>query len=165
MKNGRVIKGQIQSIGPYISNYIGNEYVHVTMVHDDGKIEQLKSVTVPSVVDAFFQVGAKGEFYLHHHGKRNTLLAMRSNGRSIFSPDDAKRIWRYHIQIHGIMLLIAAFFLMLVVLDSVFESSGVAAFALPAFLIMAFFSFKTRIGARYLRPKNAEKLIRDLGFQ
>lgn len=63
------------------------------------------------------------------------------------------------------MLLIAAFFLMLVVLDSVFESSGVAAFALPAFLVMAFFSFKTRIGARYLRPKNAEKLIRDLGFK
>lgn len=59
MKNGRVIKGQIQSIGPYISNYIGDEYVHVIMVHDDGKIEQLKSVTVPSVVGAFFTPARK----------------------------------------------------------------------------------------------------------
>lgn len=164
MNNGRVIKGQIQSTGAYITNYMGNEYVHVTMIHDDGKIEQLKSVTVPSVVGAFFHAGVKGEFYFHHHGKRNTLLAMKSNGRSIFSLDDAKRVWRHHIQTHGIMLFIAAFFLLILILDNVLESAGLTPFALVAFLIMAFFTFKTRIGARYLRPKNAEKLIRDLGF-
>jgi len=164
MKNGRVIKGQIQSTGAYITNYIGNEYVHVIMVHDDGKIEQLKSVTVPSIVGAFFHAGVKGEFYLHCHGKRNTLLAMKSNAKSIFSLDDAKRVWRYHLQVHGIMLFIAAFFLLLLILDNVLESSGLTPFALVAFLIMAVFTFQTRIGARYLRPKNAERLIRALGF-
>jgi len=166
MKNGRVIKGQVQGTGNYVSHYIGAIYTHVTFVHDDGKVEQLPNVTVPMLIGDFFCNGLNGQFYIHNHGKRNTILAIKTGNRSIFSIDDAKRIWRSNIQVHYALVIAAAFFGYISYLNAsdISPSRDFLVITLVGFFSMSLAAYKTRIGARYLRPKKAEEFVRALGF-
>lgn len=163
-KNGRVITGRVQAHGAYVSGHIGSEYSTVTFALDNGDVEQLKSVTVPPILDSFFTPGLEGEFFFHQHGKRNTLLALKSGGRNIFKIEDAKRVFSHHLQIHVIFAFIAALFFALLFGGIVGKIGDLTIFALFTFLPFAYFTYITRIGARYLRPKKAEELVRSLGF-
>lgn len=164
MKNGKVIKGQVQATGVSFDGHIGREYAHVTFVENDGNIVRLPSVTVPPLQKDFFCPGLEGEFYFHTHGKRNTLLAMKNGSRKVFHIDDAKRVFSNHFQKHLILLFVAAFCLLIFAVGLIGSEGGPFVFGFFTSLPMLFFVYQTRIGARYLRPKHAEQLVRDLGF-
>lgn len=164
MKKSKVIKGAVQQTLRVESRADRVVYQHVTFDHEDGNIEQVKCVVVPSVVDAYFQVGTEGEFFFYKHGKTHTLLGFKTAGRKIYSEDDLKTIWRKSFRAHVICLAFTAFFAFLLFVAIHDKAPDGLIFSFGSLVAMAYFSFKTRVGGAYMRPSKAKEFLAAQGF-
>lgn len=164
VKNGKVVKGLVQALGPSSSEDFGRYYKYITIAKDDGAVARVEHVTVPSMVNDFLNTGVKGELFFHVHGKLHTLLAMDTGNRKVFDRSDAWSVFFYYIKKHCFSLLFTAFFGGVWWLGHHDKMSGLALIGQVLTFFGLFGIYYTRVGARYLLPHKAEQLVRKLGF-
>lgn len=164
MIKGKVIKGRAQAFGPSMVYGCGNCYEYITFLEEGGNIVRVNKVTVPPLIDDFIKVGTEGEFYFHTFKKNSTLLAMKNGDQKIYSQDDAKTVFKFY---NGKKRIAQFFFAVAIILLLTFEMQGMELAGILTLLVTLFLAsmlYVFRNNAHYLRPEQADQLVRDLGF-
>lgn len=164
IKNGRVVKGSIQAIGSNQNHSVGSVYKNITIVQDNGAIVRIPFIIVPPLADDFFKTGIKGEFYFHTYKKWHTLLAMKLDDLKVFSQDDAKHVFNDYYRKFKLGLFFIAAAIITCVLAIQNKSILWAVMGLLATIYFMYLTYENRVGAYYLPPQKAEKLVLDLGL-
>ena len=164
MIKGKVIKGRVQAVGSGTWYGCGHCYDYVTFLEEGGNIIRVSKVTVPPLIGDVFKVGKEAEFYFHAFKKNSTLLAMKNGEQKIYSHDDAKTVFKFYTdkkRLTQFFFVVSVICIFAFLMQRMPLASGLT---LLITLYLAPFLYIYRKNAHYLRPEQADQLIRDLGF-
>lgn len=158
----RVITGRIQATqgGYKIANYA--EYLYITFIHDDGKVEQIKNVNVFGVIDSFVTPGKRGRFYLFAGGF-NQMVGFEDSEVSLFAENELTKEATKN-RISGFFKLLFLAGLLFISFLWIRHSAQLFVICAPVDALAAWWWWRGTEGRKWCSPQNALAAITQLGF-
>lgn len=88
--------GKIEAVGQSKFDKEEQTYSYLRMIDAAGNVKMLKKVSVYNTVNSYIGPGTTGTFYYIEYDKAITLFALTTPNRSVYDPEDTKRIAEAH---------------------------------------------------------------------